>query len=690
MDDPPTDSQLPVGQEAITSLFDCVAGEPFETVFANPPIELQGHREDSENENTMIRNLDTGEKCPFNSDIVDSSFVGEHTSPNQLSASSVPWQSWWAAKRWRDKEWWCAAESGNLESLRKLLEATNGTVPDVNARSLHNRTALHAVASAGSAESAELLLQARALVDACTDIGLTPLHLASQRGHAKVAGALLEGRADVMQETKDRNLALHFAATNGHADVVRMLLETSNTDQLHVRNALGQKASEVCLDMHTFSVFTECSKTTVSSSFPSAPSVNSEGSEDRYAGRTPFAEGAVLLHNARADAVRRLLQKGKSQVGLSSGMESAISATEEPSGRAPQRKPFVRLRNDGFGVEQVGTDSWSFVAFLGKGSFGEVYQVKHRLTGHEYAMKVLRKRKVVEGKDGILLRYAKTERNVLSFISHPYIVELHYAFQTASHLVLVMQLCTNGNLQAVINKRKHLEESIARLYTAEVLLAFCFLHERDIIYRDLKPDNIVLDCDRHALLTDFGLSKEIAGMQGTQSFCGSPAFMAPEILFKTGHSHTVDVYGLGVLLYTMLDGWPPFHDQDRKRLMANIKFAQLAMPPEFSQEARSFIEQVMHREPFQRLGHRSTDEVKAHAYLKPIDFEALMKREIPVPPFGNSDANPPVVKKRTPESPFAGEKWRQRYSGNQEEHVVSGWDFSKPPAQAVHQQPAVA
>jgi serine/threonine protein kinase len=144
-------------------------------------------------------------------------------------------------------------------------------------------------------------------------------------------------------------------------------------------------------------------------------------------------------------------------------------------------------------------------------------------------------------------------------------VGLNFAFQTSDKLFLILDYCPGGNLGKVISKEKRLSEERARIYLAEILLALEDLHKRDIIFRDLKPDNVVLDDEGHALLTDFGLSKEgVLDNQAAKSFCGSVAYLAPEVLKRTGHGKSVDWYLLGVLLYEMLIGIPPYFTNNRE------------------------------------------------------------------------------------------------------------------------------
>lgn len=381
----------------------------------------------------------------------------------------------------------------------------------------------------------------------------------------------------------------------------------------------------------------------------------------------------ILLHNSRSDFVKKLLHRvNKEPREITATTEDAWKP-KEISKVDPKREHFVKVKEDDH-VQSVGPDSFVCDRLLGKGSFGEVFCVRHKVSQTTYAMKVLQKSKVLSGN---LLSYVLTERNILSFIHHPYIVTLHYAFQTSSHLVLVLSFCPNGNLQALITKQTNLEERVARLYAAEILLALVHLHQRDIIFRDLKPDNVVMDAEMHALLTDFGLSKQgVVGLKGARSYCGSPAFIAPEILQRRGHGKTVDIYGLGVLLYHMLVGMPPFYHPDRDTLCSNIKFARLRVPPRVNEAAKSLITSVMERDPSKRLGAADTSDVRSHVFFESINFTDLMNREIPVPGFEPPKTDETVAQKSTGTRGASAKKGRAiTPAPSPPASEIKGWDF---------------
>ena len=273
------------------------------------------------------------------------------------------------------------------------------------------------------------------------------------------------------------------------------------------------------------------------------------------------------------------------------------------------------------------------IQVLGKGSFAEIFLVRIRHTGELFAMKVLKKDMVVSRN---LIRYAMTERNVLSYIQHPFIISLKYAFQDCNKLFLVLDYCPGGNLAACISRYKMFSEEISRIYLCEILLALEELHRRDIVYRDLKPDNVVLDEKGHALLTDFGLSKEgIFDDTSTNSFCGSIAYLAPEMIRRQGHGKTVDWYLFGVIFYEMLTGKPPFYSKDRNSLLDNIENAKLKLPSRVSDAAKGLLKALLKRDPSKRLGSQNdAEEVKNHQFFAGVSWEKVYNKELipPIPP----------------------------------------------------------
>ena len=294
-----------------------------------------------------------------------------------------------------------------------------------------------------------------------------------------------------------------------------------------------------------------------------------------------------------------------------------------------------RLNQTNKTTEQITPNNFVCLAQLGKGSFGEVYLVKEVNSEEIYAMKVLRKERIM-GQN--LLKYAIAERNVLKSSNHPFIVKLQYAFQTSTKLFLVIEYCPNGDLAKHLLIEKRFKEPRAKFYICEILLALEDLHKRDVIFRDLKPDNVVLDKDGHCKLTDFGLSKEgVRENFYAQSFCGSIAYLAPEMLKKQGHGKAVDWYLLGVLFYEMLVGVTPYFTTKKEDIFYNIEYGDLKIPNFVSKEAGELLKRLLERNPNKRLGGSIRDslEIKEHPYFKDVDWKKMYEKKIKPPNYVN-------------------------------------------------------
>ena len=280
--------------------------------------------------------------------------------------------------------------------------------------------------------------------------------------------------------------------------------------------------------------------------------------------------------------------------------------------------------------EKIGPSSFICIALLGRGSFGEVYLVEHKKTNEKYAMKVLDKNRIAEQN---IFKYAMTERNVLSIVHNPFIVKLNYAFQTNDKLFLLLDYCPGGDLSEQLQLQTRFSEEKAKFYLCEVILALGELHKKDIIFRDLKPDNVVIDKEGHAMLTDFGLSREgVYDAKIAKSFCGSIAYLAPEMLSRTGHGKAVDWYLLGVLFYEMLVGIPPYFTNSKEQIFRNIEKADLKIPNFISNKAQKLIKALLKKDPNFRLGSKGdVDEIMKFEYFKDVDWNKVYNRELKPP-----------------------------------------------------------
>ncbi|XP_065106550.1 ribosomal protein S6 kinase alpha-1 [Paramisgurnus dabryanus] len=286
------------------------------------------------------------------------------------------------------------------------------------------------------------------------------------------------------------------------------------------------------------------------------------------------------------------------------------------------------------GSEKADARQFELRKVLGQGSFGKVFLVKKIMgpdAGQLYAMKVLKKA-TLKVRDRVR---TKMERDILVEVNHPFIVKLHYAFQTEGKLYLILDFLRGGDLFTRLSKEVMFTEEDVKFYLAELALALDHLHGLGIIYRDLKPENILLDDEGHIKLTDFGLSKESIDHENkAYSFCGTVEYMAPEVVNRRGHTHSADWWSYGVLMFEMLTGALPFQGKDRKETMTMILKAKLGMPQFLSAEAQSLLRNLFKRNPGNRLGAGpdGVEEIKRHPFYSTIDWNKLFRREVH-PPF---------------------------------------------------------
>lgn len=285
---------------------------------------------------------------------------------------------------------------------------------------------------------------------------------------------------------------------------------------------------------------------------------------------------------------------------------------------------------------QLTIESFELLQVIGKGSFGKVMQVRKKDTGRIYAMKTIRKAHIVSRSE---VTHTLAERTVLGQVNNPFIVPLKFSFQNSQKLYLVLSCINGGELFHHLQKEGRFSEERSRLYAAELLCALEHLHAYDVIYRDLKPENILLDYTGHIALCDFGLCKLNMGeSEKTNTFCGTPEYLSPELLLGQGYSKSVDWWTLGVLIYEMLSGLPPYYDENVNEMYRKILYHPLRFGPEIQPQARSLLMGLLSRNPKQRLGSNGAEEIKQHPFFSSIDWKRLMMKQY-TPPFKPSVAS---------------------------------------------------
>jgi serum/glucocorticoid-regulated kinase 2 len=278
-------------------------------------------------------------------------------------------------------------------------------------------------------------------------------------------------------------------------------------------------------------------------------------------------------------------------------------------------------------------EDYRFVKTLGKGSHGKVL-LAERLTdpSDQYAIKILKKKHVVESKQ---LEHTLTEKKILSTFSHPFLVSLQHAMQTDTKLYFVMEFLRGGELFQHLKRVVRFKEEQAKFFCACLVTAIGHLHNADYIYRDLKPENILLDDEGYIKLTDFGLAKHLKVSDLANTFCGTPEYLAPEIILNKGCNRAADWWSLGVLTYEMLFGAPPFYTKDVQEMYKRTLLNQVKFPSKInvSRAGLDFIAGLLVKVPSRRLGSVADAlEVMNHPWFAGFDWKALLARKM-TPPF---------------------------------------------------------
>ena len=277
-------------------------------------------------------------------------------------------------------------------------------------------------------------------------------------------------------------------------------------------------------------------------------------------------------------------------------------------------------------------NNFDFLYVIGKGGFGKVWKVKSKKTKLLYALKEMSKLKVIDKKS---IKSINSERELLSKLHHPFIVNMHYAFQDNENLYLVMDLLTGGDLRFHISRHKKFSEEQTRFFICGIILSLEYIHSHNIIHRDIKPENLVLDENGYIRLTDFGIAKENMPDNSSET-SGTPGYMSPEVMKSMNHSFPADYFALGVIGYEFMKGERPYCGRNRKEIKEQIMSRQAEIKIEdlnesWSKESADFINKLLIRKPEQRLGYRGINELKEHPWLKYYPWILIKDKNLPSP-----------------------------------------------------------
>ena len=283
-------------------------------------------------------------------------------------------------------------------------------------------------------------------------------------------------------------------------------------------------------------------------------------------------------------------------------------------------------------IKTVELDDFQIMKVLGRGSFGKVCLVQYKPTKEYYAMKSLKKDVLL---DMDQVESTILEKKILQTLDHPFLVGMIFCFQTEERIYFIMPFVRGGELFQHLRSEKFFKEDKARFYAASIGIALDYLHNNGIIYRDIKPENILIGEDGYLKLIDFGMAKMVQGNEKATSFCGTPEYLAPEIITGEGHNRAADWWSYGILIFEMLCGIPPFYCENTERMYDLITNAELRFPKRIplSDNAKDLIKKLLVKKQDKRLGvNKGFEEIKAHPFFQGFDFEALLNKKME-PPF---------------------------------------------------------
>ncbi|KAF6761125.1 AGC/PKA protein kinase [Ephemerocybe angulata] len=350
---------------------------------------------------------------------------------------------------------------------------------------------------------------------------------------------------------------------------------------------------------------------------PPSPAASNTSYSDSTGVSTGIPAGAPVYEHRESISTERT----SASVG-DAGSQMDITPVQGPRFVRKTQRPKGSYRLSDFIIQRT----------LGTGSFGRVHLARSKHNLRFYAVKVLNKERIVKMKQ---IEHTNNEMQMLENVQHPFIINLWGSFQDSGNLYMVMDFVPGGELFTLLRRSNRFPDPVAKFYAAEVALALNYLHSLDIIYRDLKPENILLNADGHIKIADFGFAK--ACTTTTWTLCGTPDYLAPEIVSQSRYNKSVDWYALGVLVFEMLSGLPPFHQQTPNHLELYEKIMagplEIKWPSAFNDNATNLILKLMEGDPSRRYGNlrHGAGDVFAHPWFREVDWARLSNREITAP-----------------------------------------------------------
>jgi tRNA A-37 threonylcarbamoyl transferase component Bud32 len=565
-----------------------------------------------------------------------------------------------------DERGWSALHHACSLGHDRLVGAMLSRGASCNKESQDGWTALQLAASSGFLECVNLLLKHERIQINKMTVRPPALHLACEGGHLEVVRAIIEAGASMTMEDQIQRIPLEASKTQEIAELIPYYMGQQELDKAKFPEKYQPPppvsgevyfTSQLVLDDKSVFLFLDLTHGLLcqypgreaqrlqdepSLSLPIVVIDDVRRTQSSLPGQLRnvyfiveskqgvfvyYTKDRATTENWITQILKAVSYCQANKVGPLPSFKK-LEASLANSDREPAPYPDMAHRMTVCMQEQISFSSFTILEELGSGTFGTVFKVVKKNTGETFAMKQLSKQMLAKNRQ---LKYAIAESKIMRSLHHPYIVTLYYAFETPRNLYLVMEFCPNGDLDGLLSKQEKLQEQDARIFIAETVLALEYLHSLSIVYRDLKPANILLDPTGHIQLTDFGLAKEnVDALNPAKTFAGSPAYIAPELLSKKGACKESDIYGLGVMLFELLTGNPPYFSDDIQELFKMINRGKFSFPRYVSSEAKDLMNKLMHKDSKKRPNFI---QIKSHLFFRGLDWQALYERRIPAPQF---------------------------------------------------------
>ena len=537
--------------------------------------------------------------------------------------------------------WAClhlAAFTGNCDLIQLFCDSD----ADINQLTRDKKwTALHLLCIQGHLTGVQLVLsQPSILIDMEVDENSTALHCACLNGSIEIVEALLKSKANCAIENNLGQLPIDLASSREIKDLLSKYMGKLEDlpeffeGPISLRRTIKDfKAWGVLRPAEGTLMLYKSQKAFNSKHLPEKVFHIKEMNEIRRCKPPGFTSGFYFFMSS-SDAGQKTFFYSEFEEIANHWVKNLFTSLLYRQSRSKKLEVTENLMLDFPSTPDISIYSFDVLEQIGSGSFSLVHLARKKDTDELFALKSMSKQFLIQKN---FLKNAVSECRVLSILNFPFIIRLHFCFKTARSLYMVLEHCTHGSLASLISNLISIPLPLVQIYAAEIILAINYLHSLNILYRDLKPENILICSSGHIKLADFGMVKEnFLDSSVSKSFCGTPAYLSPEMLARVGVTKKIDIYAIGCVIYEMMCGYPPHYTEKIQVVFERISSNKVKFPESFDAEAKDLVEKLLNRNPNLRPDF---EEIKSHGFFKGINWDDLARGECPQIEIPNHNLN---------------------------------------------------